>query len=225
MREHNPAGANPHLQQPLRTAGAPLEQARAALILLHGRGATADDILSLGAEFVPQGSAATLLSLLAPQAAGSSWYPNRFIAPVVANEPWLTWSLEAVHAVVDQVVDAGLPAERILLGGFSQGACLALEAAARRPQRYGGVVALSGALIEEGDQPRTYSGDLAGTPVFLGCSDVDFHIPLERVQRSERLLTGLGATVTTRVYPGMGHTVNADEIAAVQEMVAALLAE
>jgi predicted esterase len=215
--------SNPHAQQPLLQAGAPLNQARALLLCVHGRGASARDILSLGAQVAPADATARGLCLLAPQAANGTWYPNRFIAPAASNEPWLSWALERLHAIVAEAEGAGLPASQILLLGFSQGASLALEAAARRPARYGALVGFSGALIENGDQPRAYPGDLAGTPVFLGCSDVDFHIPLERVQRSERLLTEMGGAVTARIYPGMEHTVNADEVAAARTLVEALL--
>ena len=127
-----------------------------------------------------------------------------------------------MHALVDDVAAAGLPVDRIFLLGFSQGGCLALEAAARRPQRYGGVVGLSAALIENGDQPRRYTGDMAGTPVFLGCSDVDAHIPPGRLERSAEILAALGGAVDKRIYPGLGHTVNADEIEAVRKIVGSM---
>ena len=198
---------DPHAAQPVLTAGAPLAQAPGALILLHGRGADAADILSLARELGRPD-----LAYLAPQAAGSAWYPNRFLMPAASNEPWLSSALAKVGAVVAQVQAAGLPAERTFLLGFSQGACLALETAARQPIRYGGVFGLSGALIENGDQPHEYTGDLAGAPVFLGCSDVDPHIPVERVQRSAGLFESLGAAVTLRLYRNMDHTVNRDEL-------------
>jgi phospholipase/carboxylesterase len=203
-----------HEQQPILHHGAALAQARAAMIMIHGRGASAEDILSLSAEFAQPD-----VAYLAPQAAGHTWYPNRFIAPVATNEPHLGSALATLDALVAHVAGS-VPHERVLLLGFSQGACLALEYAARHPRRYGGVIALSGALIENGDQPRDYSGALAGTPVFLGCSDVDAHIPLTRVRRSTQVLQALGATVTERIYPGMGHTVNADELTFVRELLA-----
>jgi predicted esterase len=203
-----------HQNQPIHAAGAPLDRARAAAILLHGRGASAEDILSLAAE-LPQLDVA----FLAPQAAGNTWYPNRFIAPAASNEPHLSSALATIDALMREVDAHGISSERVLLLGFSQGACLALEYAARRPRRYGGVAALSGALIENGDQPRAYSGSLAGTPVFLGCSDVDAHIPAQRVRRSDEVLRGLGAEVTARLYPGMSHTVNQDELAVVAGML------
>lgn len=206
-----------HQSQPVLTAGAPLAQARIAMIMIHGRGARAQDILSLSAELPQQG-----VTFIAPQAAGNVWYPNRFIAPVATNEPHLTSALESIDALVKHLNVQGISSERVMLLGFSQGACLALEYTARHPTRYGGVVGLSGALIENGDQPRVYSGSLDGTPVFLGCSDVDFHIPVQRVLRSEAVLRGLGADVTATLYPSMGHLVTPEEIDVVGEMVRAL---
>jgi predicted esterase len=207
-----------HQSQPVLTRGAALNGAQAAVILLHGRGASAHDILSLADELPQQG-----VAFLAPQAAGHSWYPNRFIAPVSTNEPHLSSALAAIDALVHKINGNGVPSERIALLGFSQGACLALEYAARHPKRYGGVAGLSGALIENGDQPHIYSGSLDGTPIFLGCSDVDFHVPADRVLRSEDVLRGLGASVTARLYPGLGHTINADELEHVSEMIQNLM--
>jgi phospholipase/carboxylesterase len=196
-----------HQNQPLVAAGASLEDAQAAMIMLHGRGASARDILSLARGFDPGD-----VAYLAPQAAGNQWYPNRFIAPLASNEPWFSAAVARIRTLLAQVQGAGLPLERIFLLGFSQGACLALEYAARHPQGYGGVFGLSGALIENGDQPRAYEGSLDGAPVFLGCSDVDAHVPLARFERTATIFEQLGATVTKRVYPGMGHTVNEDEL-------------
>ncbi|MCX6049310.1 MAG: alpha/beta fold hydrolase [Chloroflexi bacterium] len=203
-----------HQGMPVLTAGAPLKQAKAAMILLHGRGASAQDILTLTQEFDHPD-----FVYLAPQAAGSQWYPNRFIAPLASNEPWFSSAITAVASLLAQINTAGISLEKTILLGFSQGACLALEFAARHPQRYGGVVALSGALIENGDKPRDYTGSLAGTPAFLGCSTVDFHIPAGRVERSATLLQQLSAEVTLRLYPNMGHTVSQDEIEFVQGMM------
>ena len=204
-----------HQGQPILVAGAPLLSARAAMIMIHGRGASAGDILALADELRQPD-----IAYLAPQAAGGQWYPNRFIAPVQSNEPWLSSALDVVGDVLKTIAAAGVPAGRTLLLGFSQGACLALEFAARHPQPYGGVFGLSGALIENGDQPREYAGSLAGATMFLGCSDPDPHIPLERVQRTTRIFEQLGATVTERVYPGLGHIVNRDEIEFVRGVVA-----
>ena len=205
-----------HANQPILAAGTPLAQAEFAMILIHGRGAGARDILMLAKEFDRPD-----LAYLAPQAANSAWYPQRFIAPLAANEPWLTSALDRVGAVLAQVEQAGIPAERTFLLGFSQGACLALEYAARNPKRYAGVIGLSGGLIGPPGIEWGYTGSLAGTPVLLGCSDVDFHIPEVRVHESAVALTALGAVVDTRIYPGMDHTVNQDEVDAVTAMLAA----
>ncbi len=207
----------PHQGQPLLHAGAKLEQARAAMIMLHGRGATAESILALAGEFQQKDFA-----YLAPQAAGGTWYPNRFLAPTASNEPWLSSALAVVDSVVAQVLAAGIPTERIMLLGFSQGACLALEYAARNARRYGGVVGLSGGLIGAEGEPRHDHGNFNGTPIFLGCSEVDFHIPKERVEHAAKILQALSGNITTRLYRNMDHTVNHDEKAFVRSMMAAV---
>jgi predicted esterase len=199
-------------------AGEPISRARAAVLMLHGRGASAEDILSLANEFDQPGFA-----YLAPQAAGNTWYPNRFLVPLQQNEPWLSSALGFVEAVLGEVINAGIRREQIMLLGFSQGACLTLEFAARNAGRYGGVVGFSGALIGPEDTPRDYPGSLAGTPVFLGCSDVDFHVPKEYVQQSAEVMKQLGGEVTMRLYPNMGHTINQDEIEFVRGMMQTLL--
>jgi predicted esterase len=209
----------PHRGQPIRQTGAPLDGGRAVGILLHGRGASAESILEL-----TNGLHADGVTWLAPQAAGHTWYPNRFIAPIESNEPWLTSALEAVGDVVAQAMTASAPTSRILLGGFSQGACLALEFVVRNPRRYGAVAGLSGGLIGPPGTVWPQSGSLEGTPVFLGCSDVDFHIPKERVMESATVLRGLGAQVTAVLYPNMDHTVNEDEMIHLQALVDGLLA-
>ena len=211
------AGRGPHQEQPVFFAGIPLEQAEAAMIMVHGRGATAESILGLSGELAQPGFA-----YLAPQAAGNTWYPNPFLAPIASNEPWLSSALATVAGVLRQVAGAGIPPERTMLLGFSQGACLVLEFAARNARRYGGVVGLSGGLIGPDGTPRDYAGALDGTPIFLGCSDVDPHIPEERVQHSAEVLRRLGGVVTTRLYPNMGHTINQDEIELVQDMMTRL---
>jgi predicted esterase len=183
------------------------------MLMVHGRGARAEDILSLAVELErPE------FAYLAPQAAENTWYPNRFLAPIPENEPWLSSALELVGDVLKQITDAGIPPERTILLGFSQGACLALEFSARNARRYGGVVGLSGALIGPDDMPRDYGGSLAGTPVFLGCSDVDFHVPKERVDQTAEAMRKLGGDVIERLYPNMDHTVNQDEIDFVRGM-------
>jgi phospholipase/carboxylesterase len=209
----------PHQGQPILRAGEPLEQAQAAIVMVHGRGATAENILELAVELNQPGFA-----YLAPQAAGDTWYPYSFLAPLARNEPGLSSGLAAIANVLAQVAQVGIPLERTMLVGFSQGACLVLEFVARNARRYGGVAGLSGGLIGPDGTPRDYPGSLAGTPVFLGCSDVDFHVPKERVQLSAQVLQRLGGQVTMRLYPGMGHTVNQDEIDFVRGMMVALVA-
>jgi predicted esterase len=190
------------------------------MVMVHGRGATAESILTL----VPELGRADF-AYLAPQAAGNTWYPNSFLAPIPSNEPGITAGMQAIRAVLAQLEAAGITAERTMLLGFSQGACLTLEFSARHARRYGGVVGLSGGLIGPDGTPRDYAGTLAGTPLFLGCSDIDAHIPKARVELSARVLEQLGATVTMRIYPGMGHTVNQDEIEHVQALMDAVLAD
>ncbi len=208
----------PHEGQPLLTGGEALDRAVAAMVMVHGRGATAEDILELAGELKQGGFA-----YLAPQAAQHSWYPNSFLAPIPSNEPGLSSGLAVIASILAQLAEGGMPAERTILLGFSQGACLALEFAARNARRYGGLVGLSGGLIGPDGTPRDYAGSLEGTPVFLGCSDSDFHIPRERVEHSAEVLQRLGGEVTKRLYPRMGHTVNRDEIRFVQGLMAALV--
>jgi predicted esterase len=203
----------PHQGQPLLAAGEPLATARAAMILVHGRGASAEDIMTIGAELMRPGFA-----YLAPRAAGHAWYPNPFTAPFESNEPYLGSALEILDSLLD-TVGATIPAERVVLLGFSQGACLVLEFAARHAQRFGGVVAFSGGLIGPDGTPRDYPGSFDGAPVFLGCSDVDPHIRKDRVIEADEVFKRMGAEVTMRLYPGMGHTVNADEIEAARKIV------
>ncbi len=215
---------DPHADQLVRTAGAPFERAKAAVIMLHGRGDSAAGILGLAEEFAQPD-----LMYVAPQAAGHAWYPYSFLAPLDRNEPWLSSALGAVGHVVKVIEAQGIPSARTVLCGFSQGACLASEFAARHPRRYGGVVALSGGLIGNeqltavdppADKILDYDGDLANTPVFLGCSDDDPHIPLVRVEHSAEALEKMGADVTMRIYPGLGHTVNEDEVKFVRGLLA-----
>ena len=196
------------------TAGPAPRDARLALILVHGRGASAEDILSLAAELhLPD------VAYLAPQAAGHTWYPYSFLSPIEQNEPGISSGLGLIGRLIDDLGGEGVPPERIGLLGFSQGACLSLEFAARNARRYAGVFALSGGLIGPPGTPRTHAGAFDGTPVFLGCSDVDAHIPLERVHESAEVFRRMGAAVGERIYPRMGHTVNNDEIEAVRGML------
>jgi predicted esterase len=207
---------SPHKAMPLVQAGDPLRKARAAMILLHGRGASAEDIMTVAAELSQPGFA-----YLAPQAAGNAWYPNPFTAPLESNEPYLSSALETIESLLARVEET-IPAQRVILLGFSQGACLTLEFAARHARRYGGVVGLSGGLIGPEGTPRDYPGDLEGTPAFLGCSDVDPHIRKDRVTEAAEVFKRMGAQVTMRLYPGMGHTVSQDEIESVRKIVEAV---
>ena len=197
----------PHQGQELLTAGKALLEAKAAMILIHGRGASAYDILELSVLLAhPE------IAYLAPQAANSTWYPYSFLSPMAQNEPGLSSALQVVGDLVAQVENAGIPLEKIIIGGFSQGACLSSEFVARNARRYGALLAFSGGLIGPPGTPRDYGGSLDGTPVFIGCSDVDFHIPLQRVQETAETLTKLGGAVTEKIYPNMGHTIIQDEI-------------
>lgn len=218
MTKQNQLLKGPHQGQPIRLAGEPVSRAQAAILMVHGRGARAEDILSLADQFDQPG-----FTYFAPQAADNTWYPNRFLVPLAENEPWLSSALAFVGSVLAEIVNAGIPYERIMLLGFSQGACLTLEFAARNARRYGGLVGLSGALIGPDDTPRNYPGSLEGTPVFLGCSDVDFHVPKQRVDQTAEGLGKLGGSVTERLYPNLDHTVNLDEIEFVRGMMQALL--
>lgn len=209
---------DPHADQPVYQNGVPLDQASSAMVMLHGRGASAQDILTLAGELDVPG-----FSLLTPQAANYSWYPRRFLDPIQSNEPWLSSALRVMERILDQVKAAGITNEKIILLGFSQGACLALEYAVRNPQRYGGVVGLSGGLIGTDDEQNELEGSLDSTPVFMGCSQNDPHIPQERFEDTARRLNDLGGEVTARLYAGLGHGVNQDELAFVREMMASLI--
>ena len=207
-REH------PHGGQPILRRGPAIAQARLAVVLVHGRGDSAAGILSLADEFdLPD------VTWLAPQAAGNTWYPFSFLSPIERNEPGLSSALRVLGGLVDTLGSEGLARERIALMGFSQGACLAQEFAARHAARYAAIVGLSGGLIGPPGTPHQYAGGFDGTPVFLGCSDVDPHIPVERVRESAEVFTAMGARVDARIYSDMGHTVNRDEIDAVSAML------
>ena len=199
--------------------GPGLQEAESAVVLLHGRGDSAQGILALAPELQ-----APRTAFLAPQAVGFSWYPYSFLSEVELNEPWLSSALDRVETAVT-AASTVIPKERVMLMGFSQGACLALEFAARNTRRYGGVVAFSGGLIGPDGTPRDYPGSLEGTPVFLGCSDVDVHIPVGRVHESTQVFSGLGGEVDERIYPGMGHTINGEEIAWASKLLTSFGAE
>jgi phospholipase/carboxylesterase len=194
-------------QKNIQYAGLPLAEAKRALILLHGRGGTASDILSLSPLLHVQDFA-----LLAPQATQQTWYPYSFLAPPADNEPWLSSALSLIGSVVEDVTAAGIAAENIYFTGFSQGACLTLEFITRHAQRWGGIAAFTGGLIGDKLYPENYHGDFGGTPVFIGTSDPDPHVPVTRVQASEATLRERHAHVTVKVYPNMGHTISRDEL-------------
>jgi predicted esterase len=205
-------GLPPHAGQPVATAGTPLGEADVAAILVHGRGAGPANILDL----VPVLNRPAL-TYLAPAAANRTWYPHSFLADIASNEPGLSSGLSVLESLVAHVEAAGVRRSRILLLGFSQGACLASEFAARHASRFGAVIVFSGGLIGPLGTPRP--GRFDETPVFLGCSDVDSHVPEARVRQTADVLTDMGARVTLRIYPGMGHTINEDEIDWAQRLI------
>lgn len=211
---HSLSSSDPHAETRTVLAGTKLEDATGALIAIHGRGASAEDIVALAQEIAPPH-----IAIVAPEASGSTWYPYRFLEPTERNEPFLSSALRRVQAVIESLGEQGLPPESVALVGFSQGACLAMESVARHAQRYAGAIGLSGGLIGPPGTTFTYAGSLAATPVFLGCSNVDAHIPVDRVYETAEALSTLGAAVDTRIYPGMGHTVNQDEINAARELL------
>ena len=208
-----------HENQEVIAAGVPLAEADAALIVIHGRGATAQSMVPLARALNAEN-----LAILAPQAANYEWYPQRFTAPKEQNEPHLSSALNLLSQLVQEVNRAGIPKDRLILSGFSQGACLTSEFAAQKGGRYGGLLIFSGGLIGEGPtvSEAMYTSSLESTPVFIGCSDRDAHIPLERVQETTQILTSLGAEVTEKIYPAMGHTINEDELVRAREIVARL---
>jgi predicted esterase len=211
------SASDPHEKAQLYAAGASLDDATSAIIAIHGRGADAADIINLAGEVAPPG-----VVILAPNAVGQTWYPYRFIEPIERNEPYLTSALGLIERLFARLAESDIPANRVALLGFSQGACLSLEFAARNAQRFGAVIGLSGGLIGPLGMQFNYPGSLDGTPVFLGCSDVDAHIPVSRVEETAEVMGRLGANVDLRIYPGMGHTVNRDEIQAVRAILAPL---
>lgn len=196
-----------HQSGRILTKGADLKNAKAAMIMIHGRGATAEDILSLSNEFNRND-----IHFVAPQAVNYTWYPNSFLAPIESNEPWLSSALKVVDDLINNLINEGIDRTKIYLLGFSQGACLTLEYIARNPKKYAGVFGLSGGVIGPVGTVFNFKGNLEETNVFLGCSDVDFHIPVERVHETEKVMHGLNAKVEKRIYPQMGHTINEDEI-------------
>ena len=184
------------------------------MIMTHGRGASADDMLRLAAAL-----GTTDVAFVAPQAAGRTWYPLSFLSPIADNEPGITSGLGVINGLVDGLTAQGIDDDRIALIGFSQGACLSLECAARHPRRYKAVIGLSGGLIGPPGTPRDYPGSFDAAPVFLGCSDIDPHIPLARVHESADVFRRMGATVDERIYPQMGHSVSDDELQAIRDLL------
>lgn len=191
----------------IKTSGVELNSAQKALIMIHGRGSNSEDIMGISRYLNVDGFA-----ILAPQATHNTWYPHSFMAPVETNEPWLSSALENIEETVQAAMDAGIKPENIYFFGFSQGACLTLEFLARNAQKYGGAVAIIGGLIGEEINLSNYKGDFEGTPVFIGTSNPDFHVPLERVFATEKILKEMNADVTLKVYENFGHSINQDEI-------------
>ena len=216
MTDGSPQSDDPHADQGLVTAGAPLSAAGAALVCVHGRGSSAETITAVVEDLVRPG-----LALLAPQADQSTWYPNRFVDPVETNEPRLTSALRTVDRTLDRAAAAGVARDRTVLLGFSQGACVAADYVARTPARYGGLGVLSGGLVGE-ELTDDYAGDLERTPVFLGCSEGDPYIPETRVHDSVAVFESMNADVTTRIYDGDDHLVTEDDVARLDAMVTAL---
>jgi predicted esterase len=205
----------PHQNQKTASGGIDLAEADSAMIMIHGRGASAESIISLANEFEHQNK----IAFIALQASGFTWYPYSFLAPTEKNQPGLNSGLQAISDLIVEIEKEGISKEKIFLLGFSQGACLATEFVARHPEKYAGIIGLSGGLIGDIIDPSVYSGDLEGTPIFLGCSNVDPHIPKERVDETESVFEKLKGKVTKKIYPGMGHLVNEDEIAHIQQLL------
>lgn len=198
----------------IKEAGVPWEEAKKILIMLHGRGASAEDIISLKQYLKTENT-----HILAPQAANHTWYPYGFMMPIRQNEPWLSAALALLKKTTADVINRGFSSEQIFILGFSQGACLALEFATRNAQRYGGIIALTGGLIGDKIYTQHYAGSFNHTPVFIGNSDRDPHVPLERSEQSRQIMESMEADVVLKVYPGMPHTINEDEIQYVNENI------
>lgn len=188
-------------------AGLRIEEAKKAIILIHGRGGDARGMVDLK-EYLPLQD----FAILAPQATNNTWYPYSFMAPASANEPWLSSAIDTVHGLIDDVINSGIPTEQIYLAGFSQGACLTLETVARKAQRYGGIIAFTGGLIGEIINPQNYQGDFGGTPILISSGDPDPHVPVSRVRETEKILQSMGASVSVKIYPGRQHTISSMEV-------------
>lgn len=209
----------PHTGLPVLQRGPGVESSRAVMLMLHGRNAGPENILEL-AQLLPHPQ----FTFLAPAASGRTWYPFSFLVETERNEPGLSSGLRVIDRLVADVIARGVPRNRIVLLGFSQGACLASEYLARHADRYGGLVALSGGLIGPPGTTWNYPGDFDGTPVFQGCSDIDTHVPKQRVEESAAVFRRMGANVTLRFYGGMGHQVNEDELQVTRELMAQVTA-
>ncbi len=201
-------------QKQVFTSGTPIQEAQKAIIMIHGRGGSAEDIASLSRHLNLDG-----MAIYAPQATRHSWYPYSFLAPVEENQPALDSALASIDQVVGDLVKAGIATENIYFLGFSQGACLTLEYTARHAKRYGGIIALTGGLIGETLATDNYQGDFAGTPVFISTGNPDPHVPVSRVEESVSILEDLNASVTSRIYPGRMHTISPDEINLVNQHI------
>lgn len=214
MRAGEPAAADgPHAGQPIETAGAPLAVAEAAVVMLHGRGDGPKHFLRLADEFHHRG-----VLYVAPEAGGRAWYPGPVEERAEEKEPWLSSAFGLVDRAVSLTREAGIPLERTVFVGFSQGASVAAAYVASRPRRYGGVAVLAGSLFGP-EAGAGYDGTLGGTPVFLGCGRDDPHVDPERIRQSAATFQRLGADVTDRLYDGLGHAINDDEIAEVDRLV------
>ena len=201
-------------QKQIITAGTPLDKAKGALVMLHGRGGTATNIVSLANEFDPAD-----MAIVAPQASNNSWYPYSFMAPVAQNQPALDLALQLIDEAVKEIIAAGIPAENIYFAGFSQGACILLEYITRNAKRYGGAVAFTGGLIGEKLNSVNYNGDFNNTPILITTGDPDPHVPLSRVEESAAILKDMGANVTVKVYKGRPHTITANEIELADQLI------
>jgi len=213
-RRTSNADADPHADQPIRTAGASPEDADAAVVLVHGRGARADGMLQFAREFGRDG-----LYYVAPQAQRGTWYPNRFLAPIERNQPHLDSALDRLGRAVEEAQSGGLPTDKVILVGFSQGACLVSEFVARDPKRYGGLVLLSGGLIGEEGTEFDHAGDVDGMPFFVGVSDDDPHIPMSRAEETAAVFERLNADVRFDRYEGRGHGIFEEEIEYLEGLV------
>jgi phospholipase/carboxylesterase len=207
---------DPHGSGEIYASGAALETATGVVVLIHGRGASAADILGVSGALMIDGQK---IAFLAPEAVGGSWYPNSFLAARASNEPWVTSALNKVNTAVQLAVSKGVPLQRIVVGGFSQGACLATEFVATHPARYGGLIAWTGGLIGAPGTDLSHAGTLGGTPTLQSSGDPDPHVPWSRVEESAQVLAGMGAEITLRRYPGKPHSVSADEIALARALV------